>query len=809
MTDLSSSLMSDLVPRVGWALLHFVWQGTLLAAMLAAVLWFMRRSSAGVRYAVSCMTLVAMCVVPVITAVQVRPDRPANMHGIGTRASAVSRAQTAAPAPEGPHRATVGRTRSSAVPQRSQLTLEQRTRIFLHRNIAWIVGLWALGVLLLSLRLAGACIYLRRLARTATRPLEDSWNATVSRLARTAGLRRPILAFASDTIAAPSVIGWLQPVLLMPVSALTGLPVREVESLLAHEIAHIRRHDYLVNLLQALAETVLFYHPAVWWVSRRIRIEREFCCDDLAVTICGDRETYARALARMTTQRLSAPQLAPAADGGSLPDRIARILAPGPRHDASAVLWTAGFGVVLLVLAVGFGARVAVGEVVAREARARLTTEISAAIRAGDGAKAIDRMPRFEAIRLEASGPSPGFSDSLNAVICRRYAEVFQPPANVDSLYRAAFSGRAKPAFPYQFAFARGGHGCSMSQWGHLCVFGQQRRLSAPAYLRFDPYGSPYVTVDLDRDGTNELTFDGERASVLPGLAQIVDRAPDGRRVQWLVGSAGSDPRAAPRIWLYMDGPFVAVVIDIDGDGRGDAGRSDVLTPEIPRPSLEHLPEEAYSIQDSVAVADLVRGARDGIRHGDDAAAMDAIVEIYRMRRMDVVEPTFFPEWIQLVARRYRTASFGFPTNADSMGFPSKFPGSFTASVWMRPLDWAHPESQGDEMTFCPVDTTIHRAYLTVREKGRPNLTVDLDLDGVPEVTCDGVNVTVNPRLTTVVDHDPDGRRTQWLIAQPGVDPRDKVQVWILEDGPTINIAVDVEGDGSASCAHGIILDAP
>jgi beta-lactamase regulating signal transducer with metallopeptidase domain len=809
MTGLASFVMTDIVPRVGWALLHFVWQGAALALLLAALLHLMRRCSASARYLVSCGFLIAMCAIPVVTSFHVRPDRPPTLHTMMIRGSTETRATSPSTPATASQPASVTRAGSRGAARPALHTLGRRVEGFLHRNIAWIVGIWALGVLLLSVRLAGAWIYLRRLVRRATRPLGGSWNATVARLARAAGLRRPIRAAASDEIEVPSVIGWLRPVLLMPVSALTGLPVREVESLLAHEIAHIRRHDYLVNLLQAVAETVLFYHPAIWWVSRRIRIEREFCCDDLAVAMCGDRETYARALARITGLRREVPALAPAADGGSLPDRIARILGPRPRHDASTTLWTAGFGIVLLLLAIGFGARVAVGEAVERQARAKLAAEIIAAIRSGDGAKAIDLMPRFEAMRLEIPGPSPNYGDSLNSVISRRYLEAFRPPANVDSLYGSVFSGRAKPVFPYQFGFARGGHGCSMSQRGHLCVFGRQRKATDPVYLRFDPYGSPYVTVDLDRDEIYELTFDGERATIRPDLAQIEDRAPDGRRVQWLVAPVGSDPRVEPRIWLYKDGPFVAVVIDIDGDGRGDAGRSDVLTPEIPRPSIPEVPAESYSIQDSTAVADLVRDARQAMQRGDDAAAVDDIVEIFRMRHMDAVDPTFFPEWIQLFIRRYQTVSFRLPANADSMGWPNRFPGSFTAGAWMRPLDWSHPEAQGDDMTFCPGDTTIHRAYLTVREKGHPNLIVDLDVDGRPDVTCDGREVTVIPRLTAVVDRDPDGQRVQWLIAQPGVDPRERAQVWILEDGPTINIAVDVEGDGSASCAHGIILDAP
>jgi hypothetical protein len=637
--------------------------------------------------------------------------------------------------------------------------------------------------------------------------LSNSWKVTVDRLAKAAGLHGPVRAIESDEITIPSVIGWFHPVLLMPVSALTGLPVREVESLLAHEIAHIRRHDSLVNLLQALTETTLFYHPAVWWVSRRIREEREFCCDDLAVAMCGDRETYARALAGITGARRTASAHAPAADGGSLPARIARILTPRPRHDASSTLWTAAFGIILLLLAVGFGARLAVGEVVERETRAKLIEEIQTAIRAGDGARAIDLMPRFEVMQLKSYRPCPGLSESLGVSINHRYREYFTPPANGDSLYRSRLGRSASPIFAYQFAFSRGVLGCSMSMRDHLCVFGRQRKPSDPVYLRFDPFESPFITVDLDRDGVPELAFDGNRAEIRPDLARIEDRAPDGRRRQWLLGPGGSDPRVQSQIWMYKDGPFVAVVIDIDGDGRGDAGRSDVLLPGVPRPPFREEPGEWYTTQDSLHVTDLVNRARLAIRHGDDATAVDQIVEIYRTHHMELVDPTFYPEWIRLFQRRYQTVSFKLPANADSMGFPDLFPGSFTKSVWMRPRDFAHPEEQEDEMTFCPSDSTVHRSYLTIREKGHPHLTVDLDLDEIPDVIYDGDEPVIIPGLSVVVDRDPDGRRVQWLIAQPGTDPRQQAQVWVLKDGPTVNIAIDVEGDGTASCAHGMILD--
>ena len=125
----------------------------------------------------------------------------------------------------------------------------------------------------------------------------------------------------------------MKPVVLLPASALAGLTPQQLEAILAHELAHIRRHDYLVNLLQTLVETLLFYHPAVWWLSRRIRIERENCCDDLAVSLCGDPCTYARALADLEALRGPARSLAMAANGGSLLQRVRRLLgAPTSRR---------------------------------------------------------------------------------------------------------------------------------------------------------------------------------------------------------------------------------------------------------------------------------------------------------------------------------------------------------------------------------------------------------------------------------------------------------------------------------------------
>jgi hypothetical protein len=155
----------------------------------------------------------------------------------------------------------------------------------------------------------------------------------------------------------PAVIGWLRPIVLLPASALTGLTPLQLDALLAHELAHVRRWDYVVNLVQSVIETLLFYHPAVWWVSRQVRQEREHCCDDLAVAVCGDAVVYAKALVGMEGLRVPAPAFAVAAGGGSLLSRVRRLVAPAAPEFLPR--WHAGLAAVTLTVAIGGGASLA------------------------------------------------------------------------------------------------------------------------------------------------------------------------------------------------------------------------------------------------------------------------------------------------------------------------------------------------------------------------------------------------------------------------------------------------------------------
>ncbi|MGH9763218.1 MAG: M56 family metallopeptidase, partial [Blastocatellia bacterium] len=222
----------------------------------------------------------------------------------------------------------------------------------------WLVGIWFLGVLLLSSRFAAGLSVARRLKRTGTEAAPALWQTKLVELKLRLGVSRPVRLYKSLLVDVPTVVGWLRPVILLPASALTGLGPEQLEALLAHELAHIRRYDYLVNIIQTAVETLLFYHPAVWWISGQVRAERENCCDDLAVSACGDVLTYARALAELESMRTRRPQFAMAADGGSLLSRIERLVgkAGSPkRHQVGPSLAVLAAIAALMIMLAGAG----------------------------------------------------------------------------------------------------------------------------------------------------------------------------------------------------------------------------------------------------------------------------------------------------------------------------------------------------------------------------------------------------------------------------------------------------------------------
>ena len=333
--------MTSWIDVAGWTLLHFIWQGSLLALFAALMLHLLRASRPQLRYLVACAALGAMLAAPVATAftLAVAPRVPL----------AESAPWSPLPLPPSWSLPSSG---TRAEPARPDLGEGGPTPINTETLFSVLVTLWMAGVAILLARLAAGCWRLRQLQAIARFEQPSRWQSLAEEVAARLGLRRRFSVVESTRVATPTVIGWLQPIVLLPIAAMAGLSPRQVEAILAHELAHIRRHDFVVNFLQTLAETVLFYHPAVWWVSARIRTEREHCCDDVAVAISGDATEYAAALAELATWSVSNPALAMAATRGPLLARIRRLLRV-PDSDRRPGRTTLTVAAVLMVVVLG------------------------------------------------------------------------------------------------------------------------------------------------------------------------------------------------------------------------------------------------------------------------------------------------------------------------------------------------------------------------------------------------------------------------------------------------------------------------
>jgi hypothetical protein len=299
------------------ALLHSLWQGAILALIAAAAMTLLARRSAALRHIVGMVLLVAMAVVPLLTFLSML-DGSGGTPGASTMALPGLFLGPLGPLPGGPDAATP----------------------------LWLSWLWATGVALMLVRLAGGWSMVRRLDREAFAPLPPAWQARADALRRTLGIRRQVAIRLLNDSVLPCSARALRPVIWLPVSILARLTADQIEALIAHELAHIRRLDWIWNGLQCAIEALMFYHPGVWWLSRRIRAERENACDDLAVAACGDPISLAEALSTLERLRAPAPIFVLPANGGLLVNRIKRLLSP---ETPPGLRWGVPIGLVALL----------------------------------------------------------------------------------------------------------------------------------------------------------------------------------------------------------------------------------------------------------------------------------------------------------------------------------------------------------------------------------------------------------------------------------------------------------------------------
>lgn len=322
---------------LGWTILHSIWQGALVAVIFALIMISFRKSSSNFRYTLSVIALLAVFGFSLTTFL------------------------TSYEIPQQIDKDTLQTANSQILINLSQNTKAKNSETslsyfgdYFEGHLPLIVSVWSLGIMILMLRFLGGLAYTQRLKYHHTQSAGDYWQGTLKYLMSELQMQKPVKLLESAMIKAPMVIGTLKPVILVPIGLLSNLPTQQVEMILAHELAHIKRHDYIINILQSIVEIALFFNPFVWWISANIRQERENCCDDIALNLTGDKMTFVKTLANIEAMRLGTPELAMGFAGkkGSLMSRVSRLLNQNYRKSSfSEGFWSAVVLVLCLVMA--------------------------------------------------------------------------------------------------------------------------------------------------------------------------------------------------------------------------------------------------------------------------------------------------------------------------------------------------------------------------------------------------------------------------------------------------------------------------
>ena len=341
MNPFSMNFVAELAEPLTTALVHFVWQGAVLTLILLVTVKLLDVRTARLRYVLSVGTLLLMGLAPIVTAMlhhqgNSRPQHsPVEMSG---QSNPIIEEHTGTSAINTTSRIVADLPKGSATPWNSSID-------------AYVLCAWLAGVSILSVRLAigfGFSLWIR----VNVKPLSDEFEQRIRILGDRLTVQARQRVFACARVGQAVAVGFIRPVVLIPASWLTQLTPPMIEAIIAHELVHIRRWDLWVNLVQRIIETLLFYHPAVWWLSSRIRLEREMCCDELAAQ-CFDRVVYARSLESVARIGQGNLLMATSIKGGKkmkLLNRIRYLLGLAPA-DAAGNWWAVGFVTMILPFA--------------------------------------------------------------------------------------------------------------------------------------------------------------------------------------------------------------------------------------------------------------------------------------------------------------------------------------------------------------------------------------------------------------------------------------------------------------------------
>lgn len=338
MKTIFQSIPESVVSALGWTLVHSVWQGTLIAIIAVAGFTVLNKRYASLRYNFGIILLSLQLLTSIVTFFYyqlITPVKNLANNSLNSLSTPVRN-----------------------IPLNWQkvdynLSMATKIQIWLNMHIYELVICWLIGAAFLMLRFAAGWIYTERLRSSARIVMDKEWRVRFGVLIAKLNISQSVEFRQTTKILTPMVIGAFKPVVLIPFGFLTGFSTSQIEAILAHELAHIRRNDYLVNMLQSFVEVVFFFHPALWWISEKVRTEREHCCDDIALTVCNDKMSLAKALVKVAEWQ-SAPHLAMAFASKKplLLNRISRVLGIDSKPKRILVNWPVTL--VFLSLMVGF-----------------------------------------------------------------------------------------------------------------------------------------------------------------------------------------------------------------------------------------------------------------------------------------------------------------------------------------------------------------------------------------------------------------------------------------------------------------------
>ena len=300
-------ISEELINALGWTVLHSLWQAMLVALLMAGAMILLQKRQAKLRYHLANTGLLLVVLLAIYTFFSIYGSTPV------TELSVLY----------------TGDGQSATYPVITENTFRDIFETYFNRHMPLIVVVWFMGMVLFLLRMLGGLAYIEYLKNRFTREMPGTWQIRLELLSKKLSLKRKVQLLESALVTVPMVIGWIKPVILIPVGAINGLTMEQTEAVLAHELAHISRNDFLFNLLQTLVEVILYFNPAVWWISAVIRAERENCCDDIALNLCENRLAYAKALLVLQEQnktRVPGMALAFSNRRKQMLNRISRIL---------------------------------------------------------------------------------------------------------------------------------------------------------------------------------------------------------------------------------------------------------------------------------------------------------------------------------------------------------------------------------------------------------------------------------------------------------------------------------------------------